>query len=413
MDIDIYCETVQEKEGKFCTQMRTNILKIFYVMVMILAGASTANAYDFDQDGLYYNILSEDDCTVAVFGDKNYNGDMEIPKEILYNSKTYTVTTIGEGAFSHCSGLTSVDIPNSVTTIGDDAFFDCNGLTSVVIPNSVTTIGEGAFSNCSGLTSVEIPSSVTSIGESAFFDCNGLTSVKIPNSVTTIGMAAFYGCSGLTSVVIPNSVTTIGMAAFSHCSGLTSVEIPSSVTTIGREAFFVCSGLTSVVIPSSVTSIGDEAFSGCSGLTSVTIPSSVASIGDDVFKYCSSLESVYCQWTDPIECNPQFPDVVIKNAALYVPKGAIGNYEKVDPWRNFKNIKEMDYTAGVEDVADRSGADVKVTEGCIVAEGCAEMEVYSMSGQLVYRGAGRAENLAAGIYVVRVADKTLKVMVAR
>ena len=136
----------------------------------------------------------------------------------------------------------------------------------------------------------------------------------------------------------------------------------------------------------------------------------MTSISEEAFRDCKSLKSVYCQWTEPIECSPKFPDDVIKNAVLYVPKGCIAAYEKVDPWRNFWNIEEIDYSAGVEDVVG-DGVEVKVVDGAVVAEGCAEMEVYSMSGQLVYRGAGRADNLAPGIYAVRAAGKTVKVMV--
>ncbi len=114
-------------------------------------------------------------------------------------------------------------IPNSVTSIEEGAFWGCSGLTSVTIPNSVMSIGCSAFDGCTGLTSVTIPNSVTSIGESAFRDCSGLTFVTIPNSVTSIGRQAFYQCSGLTSVTIPNSVTSIGNLAFYGCSGLTDI----------------------------------------------------------------------------------------------------------------------------------------------------------------------------------------------
>ena len=240
-----------------------------------------------------------------------------------------SVTSIGYSAFKGCTGLTSVTIGNSVTSIGSYAFSDCDKLqdiyitdiaawcnisglddlmysgtsnknlyinnelaTSITIPNGVTAIPSYAFCGCTGLTSVTIPDSVTSIGSAAFADCKGLTSVIIGNSVTRIGDYVFYGCNGLTSVTIPDSVTSIGYQAFCNCSGLTSVTIPDSVTSIGHYAFYGCSGLTSVIIPNSVTSIGYSAFSGCTGLTSITIPDSVTSIGNLAFSECTGLTSI-------------------------------------------------------------------------------------------------------------------------
>ena len=166
-----------------------------------------------------------------------YTGSVVIPEKVTYNGMEYPVTSIGKSAFSGCSGLTSVDIPNSVTSIGDDAFAYCSGLTSVDIPNSVTSIGSEAFSGCSGLTSVDIPNSVTSIGDDAFYRCSGLTSVDIPNSVTSIGVFAFSGCSGLTSVIIPNSVTSIESSAFYECYNIKSLTIGTGVLSIGSNAF--------------------------------------------------------------------------------------------------------------------------------------------------------------------------------
>ena len=185
-----------------------------------------------------------------------------------------SVTSIDGSAFYDCSGLTSIIVESGNSVY--DSRENCNaiietatnklitGCKNTIIPNSVTSIGQGAFSGCTGLTSVTIGNSVTSIGAFAFSDCSGLTSVTIGNSVTSIGDYAFIGCSGLTSVTIPNSVTEIGDWAFCDCSGLTSVTIPNTVTSIGDEAFRDCSGLTRIDAypnPKKV-SIGEDAFDG-------------------------------------------------------------------------------------------------------------------------------------------------------
>ena len=292
-----------------------NSLRALFLSLAVLLSLPVL-AVEVEIDGINYELVAKaKQATVIVKSSGAYFGVVVIPESVEHEGAAYSVTSIGDFAFSDCYGLTSVTIPNSVTSIGENAFYYCSGLTSVTVPNSVTSIGDNAFQRCSGLTSVTIGNSVTSIGRMVFSGCSGLTSVTIPNSVTSIGKYAFDGCSGLTSVTIPNSVTSIGDYAFDGCSALTSVSIGNSVKTIGEAAFKECSGLTSVTIPNSVTSIGSSAFSGCSGLTSVsignsvtsigyfafsdcygltsvTIPNSVTSIGENAFYYCSGLTSV-------------------------------------------------------------------------------------------------------------------------
>ncbi len=252
----------------------------------------TVSAYDIEVDGIYYDLNISNMTATVTSGDEKYAGDVVIPSSVTYNTKTLKVPTIGGYAFSGCTSLTSVTIPNSVTEIGSSVFSGCTSLTSVTIPNSVTAIKGGAFNGCTSLTSVTIPNSVTTIEYNAFSGCTSLTSVTIPNSVTTIGECAFYCCTSLSSVIIPNSVTKIGSSAFSGCTSLTSVIIPNSVTKIGSSAFSGCTSLTSVIIPNSVIEIGSFAFSGCTSLTSIAIPNGVTEIGGRAFSECTSLSTV-------------------------------------------------------------------------------------------------------------------------
>ena len=216
---------------------------------------------------------------------RSRNRDYEIPN---------SVTSIGNGAFSHCKNLTSIHIPDSVTSIGDSAFYKCEYLTSIHIPDNVTSIGDGTFGCCRSLTSIHIPNSVASIGKSAFYKCENLNSIHIPDSVTSIGSYAFSNCyQKLSSIHIPDNVTSIGDGAFSECGNLTSIHISDNVTSIGDHAFSSCRSLISIRIPNNVTSIGDYAFSGCKSLNSIHIPDSVTSIGYSAFCYCENLTSIY------------------------------------------------------------------------------------------------------------------------
>ena len=391
--------------------MTTLILSVFFSI--------SASADVVEVDGIYYDI-SETTATVT-YGDNEYSGDIVIPESITYENSKYSVTSIGDWAFSYCTGLTSITIPNSVTSIGNYTFFGCSGLTSVTIPNSVTSIGDFAFYECCSLTSITIPNSVTSIGNGAFSGCSGLTSITIPNSVTSIGELAFDECSGLASITIPNSVTSIGDyvlnrcdgikntiivndmfvylpktytghysipenitkiigGAFENCSGLTSVTIPNSVTSIGGYAFFYCSGLTSVTIPNSVTSIGDWAFSECSGLTSVTIPNSVTSIGDWAFDCCDNLKNVYCYSEEVPSTNVWiFDGTYIENATLHVPASAIEAYKTTAPWSDFGTIKAIEETVGIESVEAR-GIAIQSAGGFINISGLDNNETVSFYG---------------------------------
>ena len=129
--------------------MKNFKIKLALVAMLLSFAFTPSSAYDFKVDGIYYNVLSESDRTCKVTNYfRDYSGKITIPEKVTYNTTTYSVTTIGNYAFSDCSGLTSITIPNSVTTIDSNAFSGCSGLTSITIPNSVTTIGDYAFDIC-------------------------------------------------------------------------------------------------------------------------------------------------------------------------------------------------------------------------------------------------------------------------
>ena len=330
--------------------MRKQIIK-FLFLLLAFGYATEAKSGEFTVDDIWYYYTNEDDDEVGVMYSKSgeYSGDVVIPSTVTYNGKQYTVTSIGSKAFSGCTRLKKVTIPNSVTNIGDNAFSECRGLKAVTIGNSVTSIGSGAFTYCSYLTEVTIPNSVTNIGGWAFSYCTGLTTVvwnarssQIPLSEFGNPMPPFSNCDRLTdfvfgeevehipaylcynltslkNLVIGNSVTTIGNSAFSDCTGLTTVtwnarNVQDFQSTGGRP-FSNCKNLTefvfgdevehipaylcyklttlkNLVIGNSVTSIGEWAFHRCTSLTEVTIPNSVTTIGGLAFYSCTGLKTV-------------------------------------------------------------------------------------------------------------------------
>ena len=123
------------------------IFVFLFSLILSVAFSTSASAY-VKIDGIYYNLISEGKTAEVTSGGEEYSGEVVIPSSIKVEGKEYTVSSIGAEAFYHCSGLTSVTIPNSVKSIEYAAFEYCTGLTSVTIPNSVTSIGKGAFFHC-------------------------------------------------------------------------------------------------------------------------------------------------------------------------------------------------------------------------------------------------------------------------
>ena len=283
-------------------------MKKLFSLFFALVATTALWAYDFQFGDLYYNITSSGEpYTVEVtyqscWSADNYWGltSAVIPETVTYDGTTYSVTSIGGGAFCFCFDLTSVTIGSGVTSIGDDVFYGCSGLTSVVW--DAENYADFSYNSApfydfrSQITSFTFGDSVKHIPACLCYGMKNLTSVTIPNSVTSIGEKVFKECSGLTSVVW-NAENCAGFSYdsapfYDFRSQITSFTFGDSVKHIPARLCYGMTKLPAITLPNSVTSIGRYAFQGCHGLTSITIPHSVTSIGESAFSSCYGLTSV-------------------------------------------------------------------------------------------------------------------------
>lgn len=202
-------------------------MAVLTVLLLSAVGLNKAFAYDFSasvgSNMLYFTILNADEKTVrvtypgttsswdAIWGEPftKPTGSLTIPATVVNpdNNETYTVTAIGNYAFSLCTGITSLVLPSDVSQIGQYAFYGCTGITgTLIIPNRVSTIGASAFLNCTKLTGLVLPNNPTyyvNIQESAFRNCYRLTGpLALPVNTNTIGKNAFVGCSQISCIII-------------------------------------------------------------------------------------------------------------------------------------------------------------------------------------------------------------------
>ncbi|MBQ3627463.1 MAG: leucine-rich repeat protein [Bacteroidaceae bacterium] len=319
--------------------MKRNYLHLLLVMLFSMIGEKTM-AYEFEVDGLVYNILSTDDKTVELtYKEKSpYTGDITVPSQVTYEGVTYTVTRIGDNAFrlvhsinsfGYNTELTSVTLPNTIKSLGEDVFYHCRNLTSIDLPNSIETVGYGVFSNTE-FTSITIPAALTTDLKGGYFynskklasiqvdpgnqkynSVGGVlydkeiksliffppakesTSYTIPSTVTKICSNSINNCSNLTSITIPEGVETIEDVAFQTCTNLTSLHLPNSIKELGNSFISGCSSLKHINIPTSLDIIDYAVFAGASGLESISIPSNIKEIKAWAFRDCSQLKSIY------------------------------------------------------------------------------------------------------------------------
>lgn len=326
--------------------------------------------YDFQLDGIYYNIIGEREVEVtyksySIFETSVYKGKITVPENITYKNETYKVTAIGDRAFYRGIFLTEVNLPSTIASIGVLAFEECLEISDITIPYGVKIIGTRTFAGCRSLKNIHVPGSVESIGRLAFSYCSALEQIDLPSSINIIADHAFIGCTSLSQVVIGESEimplngtsqnnslsvdgdlfessTSIGEYAFAGCISLTDVKLGWRVGTIGAFSFEACSSLKEITLPWSVTSIGRYAFHDCLSLDKVTLGVGITSVGYRAFEGCYSLSTVECLNPEPPEAQDSFYDLDLAKSMLFVPGESVGIYEAVSPWNEFGKILSLD-----------------------------------------------------------------------
>ncbi len=236
-----------------------------------------------------------------------YFGTASNPYMILIQAKDKNVTActvkenckfINNNAFSQCSKLESVILPDSLLGINRNAFSSCEKLKNINIPNNVTYIDEGAFQRCKTLESVKIPNKVKIISRNAFYYCTALTEVIIGNSVEDLGSYAFSGCKKLKKINIPNSLKNLSYGVFGGCDALLFNEYNNALYLGNDENKYLILikaknlDIESFAISDKCRFIYDGAFKDCKKLTSINLGSKVEYIGDNAFDGCSEVKSV-------------------------------------------------------------------------------------------------------------------------
>ena len=204
-----------------------NLLRL-HLFTLATIFCVSAGAYDFELDGIYYNILSLEEKTVQVtVGEKLYEGRVTIPPAIRFANKKFVVTEIEDGAFSDCGELLYIEVPNSVKRLNNFCH-NCPKLTDAILPEGLELMTL-SFHYCQSLKSINLPETLKDDFVDNFHFCHALASVEVPRNVRSV-TNSFRDCTSIEWVIISTRIVNINNS-FRGCKGIKSV-IPLNTTPI-------------------------------------------------------------------------------------------------------------------------------------------------------------------------------------
>lgn len=279
--------------------MKEIIQKLWMVMA-ILYMTIPALAYDFEVDGIAYNVTSFTDLTCEVAKGGTYIGEVTIPSEVLYNGKRLTVTSIEKDCFYKCTDLRSIAIPNTVKELGSFCFFGCRSLEKITLPENLSSIGAnewnpyyscGCFNGCISLKQIDLPLTLKSIGAMTFAYCKSLTSITLPENLERIGPGCFKFCTSLTSQIrIPHNITEWPIELFYNCSSIEIVNVPEGTIRLGDSCFMGCEKLVNITLPSTLKEVGEDCFAG-TAINNINL-NNLTFIPGGLFRDCKNLHNL-------------------------------------------------------------------------------------------------------------------------
>ena len=262
------------------------------------------------------------------------NWDVNYDGELSY-AEAAAVTTIGEVFRDNTNiiAFTELKYFTGMSELPENAFSGCTALWKIALPDNISIIGNRAFYGCESLISVKIHSKIQTIKEYAFCGCSKLKNVTICEGITSLGNGAFMNCINLIEVSLPRSIIEMGEHAFCQCNNLLKISIPSGVTTLNSSLFSGCSNLSEVVIPESVTKICGHAFYGCTNLESIFLPQYISRIEGQAFGKCTGIKNIYCKVLTPPAIyylkdtyNSYGALPLNKDMIIYVPRESYDSY---------------------------------------------------------------------------------------